>query len=457
MFVEPGRGQGRVPGRRVAKLGISDANAFERPATWGVALALLLGSVLETKLVACPWRIWIQSPRTMLWSAGVTTASTGDSDDFSTAQDSGAGARESAVPQATAARHVTAATPGAPARGNYWEITFQALHQVFPNWILTKDALLRETGKTGVQVATSAAPAKPGVQVATSTPTRAVNLVNKTFDTCDVNHFDLKDSSFKGCSFINCRFIKANFEGVKFSGCRFERCHFLNVHFVRVQFIGCAFDGLTASGEQLYFNETSLSAHKFVDALVTNLTALPPAITEDFQKFRLLGTKTKVAGAIFRSVKDQPDLDQFFDATQTFELAVQRQQVAEARWIADANGLRPRPWWSRYIRWPARVVGLWLIRSAGFLTDWGRTPAKSAWLLAFAVVFFTGVYAGAFGQSIGVALLRALDNTFVFGYTPTYAALNRATLFDFVAFANALTGFCWYALLIPAITKRMFR
>jgi hypothetical protein len=330
------------------------------------------------------------------------------------------------------------------ARGNYWEVTFQTLDRAFPNWILGKDALPRETGKTGVQISTSVA-------------TRAVNLAKKTFDTCDVNHFDLKDSSFKGCSFINCRFIKANFEGVKFSGCRFEKCHFLNVHFVRCQFIGCSFDGISASGEQLYFSETSLSAQKFVGALVTNLTALPQATTEDVQKFRLLGTKTKVAGAIFRSVKEQPDIDQFFDATQTFELAVQRQQVSEARWFVDAGKLRAQTWSSRFIRWPARMVALGLIRAAGFLTDWGRTPAKSAWLLAFAVAFFTAIYAFAFEQSIPVALLRALDNTFVFGYTPAYPSLNKVTAFDFVAFANALTGFCWYALLIPAISKRMFR
>ena len=244
---------------------------------------------------------------------------------------------------------------------------------------------------------------------------------------------------------------------MKFSGCRFDGCHFLNVHFVRSQLIGCSFAKISASGEQLYFDETSISSQRFVDALETNVTALPAGTTEELQKFRLLATKTKVAGAIFRSVKDQPDLDQFFDATKTFELATQRQQVAEAQWMTDAGKLRPQSRWSRYVRWPARVLGLWLLRSAGYLTDWGRSPAKSAWLLAFAVVFFTGVYALAFGQSIGVAVLRALDNTFVFGYTPTYQSLNQVALFDFAAFANAFTGFCWYALIIPAITKRMFR
>ena len=56
--------------------------------------------------------------------------------------------------------------------------------------------LLNDTGKTEVLITTSQL-------------TRAVNFKNKTFDTCDFNHFDLKDSSFSGCLFVNCRFIKA--------------------------------------------------------------------------------------------------------------------------------------------------------------------------------------------------------------------------------------------------------
>lgn len=103
------------------------------------------------------------------------------------------------------------------------------------------------------------------------------------------------------------------------------------------------------------------------------------------------------------------------------------------------------------------MLGLLLMRAAGFLTDWGRSPAKSIWLLVFAIVFYGAIYAFAFGQGYGVAALRALDNTFVFGYSPAYSSLNRVTPLDFVAFTNAFTGFCWYALLVPAITKRMFR
>ena len=126
---------------------------------------------------------------------------------------------------------MVAAAPAPRPRGNFWEVTFQArLEHSFLDWVLTPQALQRETGKTRVQVKTSFS---AGTPAGTNQPTRAVNLADKVFDTCDVNHFDLKDSSFKGCSFVNCRFIKANFEGVKFSGCRFVGCHFLNVHFLR--------------------------------------------------------------------------------------------------------------------------------------------------------------------------------------------------------------------------------
>jgi hypothetical protein len=334
-------------------------------------------------------------------------------------------------------------------RGKFWEVTFQPAAKAFPSWPLT-EGLATETGKTEVLI-TTPREGNPG------RPARAINLANKTFDVCDINHFDLKDSSFRNCTFRNCRFIKANFDGVKFSGCRFERCHFLNVHFIRVQFIGCSFASNSASGELVYFQGTSISAQSFIDAIVTNLAALPSGLAADVQTFRLLATKTKLAGSIFRSVKDEPDLDQFFDATRTFELAAQRQKIAEAGWFVESGKLRHRDWWSRVVGRATRLMGLWMMLVAGSLTNWGRSPAKSAWLLAGSVTVFTVIYAALFDQSFGVALMRALDNTFVFGYTPGYLTTNRLTLLDVVAFVNAFAGFCWYALLIPVIARRIFR
>jgi len=191
--------------------------------------------------------------------------------------------------------------------------------------------------------------------------------------------------------------------------------------------------------------------------MVTNVSALPPEISAAVQEHRHLSTKAKIAASIFGSVRDQPELDQFFDATRTLELAVQRRQIADARHYVEGGALKRRDFWSRWFRWPSRVVALWLIRAGGFLTNWGRSPAKSAWLMAAAVVTFTVVYSSVFGETVGVALLRALDNTFVFGYTPRYPSVGKVTLFDFVAFANALIGFCWYALLVPALSRRLFR
>jgi hypothetical protein len=329
-------------------------------------------------------------------------------------------------------------------RGNYWEITYRPCIVPFQSWRLAKDTdLATETGKTYVEVN-----AELG--------TRAVNLSGKKFETCDFNHFNLEDSSFSDCTFLDCRFVKGDFIGVKFSKCRFEACHFLNVRFEQCQFLGCTFSRISASAEHLHFIKSSISAAAFLDALVTNLASLPDRVHKRYQEYRLLSAKTKIAGGIFLSVRDEPELDQLFDANRCFEIALHRERIADACWTTNGGHLIKRTLFHRLTRWPMRQAAFSIIRTGGFFTDWGRSPGKSVWLLIGAIAVFSAVYRLVFQQPLAAAVLRAFDCTFVFGYT-RYAAGGHADSVDYVMFLNAFAGFCWYALVIPALSKRLFR
>ncbi len=329
-------------------------------------------------------------------------------------------------------------------RGNFWEVTYAKEFGVASPWTMDRNVLRNEIGKVGVEIQTGSL-------------LKGLNLTGKQFADCDINHFALAESSFRNCKFTNCRFVKAAFDVVKFSECEFERCHFLNVDFRRCQFLSCTFSSISASGEQTRFVETSLSARAFIGALTTNTGSLPLDVDAEYQRHRLLATKTKLARALLVSVRDQPELDQLFEAIECFELALKSQQIADSKWMLQGQRLVPRGLYNRKVVSGARALQLLILKTAGWLTDWGRSPAKTLILLIGAVVVFTLVYWLALDHAFRVALLRALDCTFVFGYTRYVDPAAPARFVDYLSFLNAFVGFSWYALLIPALSKRLFR
>jgi hypothetical protein len=339
-------------------------------------------------------------------------------------------------------------TPKLPPRGRYWEVTYKKESPAFEPWVLTETALDDEnaSGKDKVEVNT-----KEGTEV-----TRRVNLRAKHFQTCDFNHFTLDDSSFSECTFIDCLFDKSDFSHVKFSKCRFDTCHFFHVKFQNCQFLNCEFANVSASAEHVYFISSSLLAGKFVDALSTNLSALPENTDAGYQEFRLQKTKAKIAGRILIGLRDEPEPDILGDANRTFEIALQNRQIAEARWIDDGRRLVNQNYWNQFVVVPFKKAELEIMRIAGFFTDWGSSPVKSGWFLLGALVLFSGTYWIAFGHNLSDAVLRALDCTFVFGYS-NYPHGAKTQAIDWVMFINALAGLWWYGLFVPALTKRIFR
>jgi len=246
-------------------------------------------------------------------------------------------------------------------RGNYWEVTFKKINPVLSSWNLNQDEFRTETGKQNVEVT-----ADPAV--------RSLNLSRKDFRTCDFNHFTLDDSSFRDCTFDDCRFVKGDFTNVKFSNCRFNTCHFLYVSFKNCRFLDCTFSNISASAETVLFEDSTIPASAFLKALVTNLDALPEHVTEEYQRYRHFGTKAKIARAIFISVRDEPELDQMFDANRCFEIALRQKRIEESRWKELNGQITKRGFFYQLTVGGFRKAALWSIETAGFLTDWGRSP-----------------------------------------------------------------------------------
>jgi hypothetical protein len=144
-------------------------------------------------------------------------------------------------------------------------------------------------------------------------------------------------------------------------------------------------------------------------------------VDKNYQEYRHLAAKAKIARSIFLSVRDEPELDQLFDANRCFEIVLQRVQIADAYWTTSGHRLVKRSPLRRFTIWPLRIATLAIIRTAGFFTDWGRSPSKSVWFLLGAMLAFSAVYRFGFEEGMGSAVMRALNCTFVFGYT-RYAA-----------------------------------
>jgi hypothetical protein len=228
----------------------------------------------------------------------------------------------------------------------------------------------------------------------------------------------------------------------------------LNAQFENCQFIDCTFAKISASAEHLHFNKSSISPSKFLGALVTNLNELPNKVEKKYQEYRLDIAKAKIAAGIFLSVRDEPELDQLFEANKCYEIALHYKRVIEAYWKEDTGRLVKRGGFSRWIVHPWRKSELFIVKTAGFFTNWGRSPIKSVWFLAGAIILFSGIYTLFFAEPLSCAVLRALDCTFVFGYTK-YSAGGLAE--NWMMFLNTFAGFCWYGLLIPALSRRLFR
>jgi len=151
---------------------------------------------------------------------------------------------------------------------------------------------------------------------------------HRLFERCDIAE-SVKDSLVSNCTFSECRFRGSRWDNVKFSNCLFSRCDLSDVVFARCHFVSdCRFEHNSASAELFRIEETAISASAFVNALETNLkhASNPP-----YQEHRFVGTREKLAKALFSATRNVADVDYYFEAYEQLMRCTLAQRVEQHR------------------------------------------------------------------------------------------------------------------------------
>lgn len=277
------------------------------------------------------------------------------------------------------------------------------------------------------------------------------------FQRCDVAEF-VKDSLVSNCTFDRCRFYGSRWEDVKFSNCVFESCDFSGVNFLRCYFVSdCAFRNNSASAELFRIDDTAISSAAFIRGLSTNLKHAPNVA---YQKHRFVGTRQKIAKALFSATRNEPDVNYYFEAYEQVVRCSLEQRVEQHRFRSAAD-VRPVLQFV-FMSAPARVERL-IVLLSGWLTEWGRSLLRPFGFFTATVLLFTAVYLST-DTSSGVSALarfadcvvKALNITLVAGYTAHFDP--RATVIQkLVVVTNVVVGIFWYSLIVPVLSRRVLR
>jgi hypothetical protein len=339
-------------------------------------------------------------------------------------------------------------------RGNFWEATYD------PAWDgPTQDAsLMHLEGSTGLVrcrvVATDAMAATVRWRIRDRTPRR--------FQQCDFQ-LEVRDSYVSDCTFLQCRFKGSTWRDVKFSNCVFEDCDFSGITLARCYFLSdCRFLNNSASAELFRIGDTAISASAFMSGLRTNLKHLPPGVTAEYQQNRFVGTKQKIAMALFSATRNEADLEYYDQGYEQLVRCTLDYRLEKHRFNAVTKERAPK-WRFALQSFPARVER-WIVRASGWLTAWGRSVLKPCLFFLAVVAAFACAYAslghgGPYArwvEVVGSSAVEALNVTLVAGYTAYFRA--TAPLLDRVLWvANLVLGLFWYSLIIPVLTRRILR
>ncbi|SRR6266568_368068 len=339
-------------------------------------------------------------------------------------------------------------------RGNFWEATFD------PDWNgpVEEASLTGLAGSSGlVQRRIVAADGKP-----VSVKWRKRDNTPRHFQKCDFR-LEVRDSYVSDCTFSGCRFRDSTWQGVKFSNCTFQNCDFSGMTLIRCHFLSdCQFVANSASAELFRIQDTAVSALEFISGLRTNLEHLPSWTTAEYQRSRFIGTKQKIAKALYSATRDEADLEYFYQAYEELVRCTLDQGVELHRFKGETRE-RNSQWEFAKRSFPARVERSIVLLSA-WLTNWGRSVFRACLFLVAVVVVFAGLYAtidprcGSAGalHVIGRALLEAVNITLVAGYTAYFR--DGAPLLDRVLWVvNLALGLFWYSLIIPVLSRRILR
>ena len=220
-------------------------------------------------------------------------------------------------------------------RGNFWEATFD------PDWDGPTDTayLTNLAGSSGLVMRRVVS----DVGEAASVTWRRRDQIPRHFQKCDFQ-LEVEHSSISDCTFTDCRFKGSTWRDVKFSNCTFCGCDFSGMTLVRCQFMSdCSFAKNSASAELFRIDETAMSASAFISGLQTNLDYLPNGVTAEYQLARFVGTKHKIAKAIYGATRNEADLEYFYEAYEQLVRCTLAHRVERCR-FGQQPGERTPQW-----------------------------------------------------------------------------------------------------------------
>jgi hypothetical protein len=338
-------------------------------------------------------------------------------------------------------------------RGKFWEVTYD------PDWKgpLPTAHLTKLDGSSGLIAQEIVAEGGKPAQVRWRKQDE-----ERHFQRCDFT-LHVKDSHVSSCRFTGCRFAGSVWENVKFSNCEFESCDFSNVVFRGCQFVaGCRFCRNSASAELFRIENTAISATAFLSSLETNLKHVAEQDLE-YQRYRFVGTKEKIAKAVYDATRNEADLNFYFEAYEQLTRCALKSRIEMHRFAGGSKERR---------RWPASFLVLSLparfeqaiIESSGWLTDWGRSILRSCAFFTVVTVLFAALYAviehgltlAMWKKNVVDSLIEAANVTLVVGYGSHFKP-DASLLLRFLWLFNVILGLFWYSLIIPVVSRRVLR
>ena len=144
-----------------------------------------------------------------------------------------------------------------------------------------------------------------------------------TFRDCQPNNQEAT-RQLRGLQVRPLRISPFSTDRMQFSDCTFNLCHFAFMTVDGCSFLDCSFMDVSASAEHVKWSRTQISATSFLDAITTNVSHLrlgkAPANNEQYQRYRIVGTKAKLARAIYVATAEVADIDTYLEANKELVL-----------------------------------------------------------------------------------------------------------------------------------------
>ncbi|MGQ6656962.1 pentapeptide repeat-containing protein, partial [Serratia sp. IR-2025] len=170
-------------------------------------------------------------------------------------------------------------------------------------------------------------------------------------------------------------------------------------------------------------------------------------------KFRLEGTKAKMAKMVLNSLSATADDDLYYNSVKTYLISKANAKIYKHKYDLDnevgffkKNGSRLKVLTTR--------LELFVLRVSGAVNNWGNGLFRAI-MVGFSLIFlFSIYYFSFFGASVVGSLIKSIDITFLAGYTK-HVTKETATFQQCVMLLNMCLGLWWYAIVIPTLINRI--